>query len=132
MENYSFLLGFIPFSMFMAMIFFATIGVIVALLVDSQKRDQCSTNTPVKFSFLFLLKDNWKTIVLTFLAVLITLRFAGSVFPAQFTDTDLASPLGKEKWLFGSLLVGIGYNSLLQFLKDKSDLLKVKRDIPTI
>jgi len=127
MENYSFLLGFIPLKMFLVMIFFATIGVIVALLVDSQKRDQSSTNTPVKFSFWFLLKDNWKTILLTFLVVLLTLRFVGSVFPDQFTNSDLSSPMGQEKWLFGSLLVGFLYNSLLQFLKEKSELLKVKR-----
>ena len=127
MENYSYLLGFIPASLFLAMIFFASIGVFMALLVDAQKRNQNSTATPVKFSFLFLLKDNWKTILLTALAVLITLRFAGSVFPDQFTNDDLASPLGKEKWLFGSLLIGFLYNSLLQFLKEKSELLKVKR-----
>ena len=127
MENYSYLLGFIPASLFLAMIFFASIGVFMALLVDAQKRNQNSTSTPVKFSFLFLLKDNWKTILLTALAVLITLRFAGSVFPDQFTNDDLASPLGKEKWLFGSLLIGFLYNSLLQFLKEKSELLKVKR-----
>jgi hypothetical protein len=127
MENYSFLLGFIPLTMFLAMVFFATIGVIMALLIDAQKRDQTSPHTPVKFSFRFLLKDNWKTILLTAIAVLITLRFAGSVFPDQFTNEDLSSPVGKEKWLFGSLLVGFLYNSLLQFLKEKSELLKVKR-----
>ena len=109
------------------MIFFATIGVLMALLLDSQKRDQASINTPVKFSFLFLLKDNWKTIVLTFLAILVTLRFASSLFPDQFTINELDMPLTKEKWLFGSLLVGFLYNSLLQFLKEKSELLKVKR-----
>jgi hypothetical protein len=127
MENYSYLLGFIPVTLFLAMVFFASIGVLMALLVDAQKRDQTSKNTPVKFSFWFLLKDNWKTILLTALAVLITLRFAGSVFPDQFTNEDLSSPLGKEKWLFGSLLIGFLYNSLLQFLKEKSELLKVKR-----
>ena len=127
MENYSYLLGFIPLSMFLAMIGFATIGVIARLLVDAQSRDQNSVKTPVKFSFWFLLKDNWKTIILTFLAVLITLRFAGSVFPDQFSSEDLASPLGKEKWLFGSLLVGYLFNSLLQYLKEKSEVLKVKR-----
>ena len=116
-----------PASMFFMMVFFSAVGVLMALLIDSQKRDQNSTATPVKFSFLFLLKDNWKTIVLTFLAVLITLRFASSVFPDQFTSEGLDSPLGKEKWMFGSFLIGLGYNSLLQFLKEKSDLLKTPR-----
>lgn len=130
MENYSFLLGFIPAGMFLAMIGFATVGVIMALLIDSTKRNKNSPNTPYKFNFGFLLKDNWKTILLTFLAILVTLRFASSLFPGQFTDAELASPSGSEKWLFGSLLIGLAYNTLLQTLKDKSELLQVKRDQP--
>jgi len=127
MENYSYLLGIVPLSMFLAMVVFSAIGVAMALLIDAQKRDQNSKNTPVKFSFFFLLKDNWKTILLTFLAVLVTLRFAPLLFPDQFTTEGLDSPLVKEKWLLGSLFVGLLYNSLLQFLKEKSELLKVKR-----
>lgn len=127
MEKYSYLLGFIPAGFFLAMLFFSAIGVLMALLIDAQKRDQNSASTPKKFSFWFLLKDNWKTILLSVLAILVTLRFAGSVFPDQFTSEDLASPLGKEKWLFGSLLIGLVYNSLLQFIKEKSDLLKVRK-----
>jgi mannose/fructose/N-acetylgalactosamine-specific phosphotransferase system component IIC len=130
MQTYSLLLGYIPAVMFLAMIGFAAVGVAMALLIDSQKRDQNSKNTPVKFSFRFLLKDNWKTIVLTFLAILVTLRFVAWLFPGQFTVESLDTPAVKEKWLFGSFLIGIGYNTLLQYLKDKADLLKVKRDVP--
>jgi hypothetical protein len=128
MENYSFLLGYIPAGMFLAMIGFAAIGVVMALLIHSTTRDQNSTKTPVKFSFKFLIKDNWKTIALTVFTVLITLRFAGSVFPGQFTGEELGSPIGTEKWLFGSFIIGLSYNYLLQILKDKADILKVKRD----
>jgi len=127
MENYTFLLGFIPLEMFLYMFFFASVGVVLALLADSLKRNKASKNTPEKFSFLFLVKDNWKTIVLTILLILVSLRFAGSLFPTQFTDADLASPIGKEKWLFGSLIIGFMYNTLLQVLKQKSEILKAKR-----
>jgi preprotein translocase subunit SecG len=127
MENYSYLLGFIPVTLFLVMIVFSFIGVIMALLIHSTKRDQTSKNTPEKFSWKFILKDNWKTILLTILAILVTLRFAGSLFPTQFTNSDLTSPIGIEKWLFGSFGVGLGYNTLLQYLKDKTDFLKVKR-----
>jgi len=127
MENYSFLLGFIPAGMFFAMIGFATVGVIVALLIDSTKRDPNSPATPVKFSPWFLIKDNWKTILLTFISIIVTLRFVSSVFPGQFTDADLATPVGSEKWLFGSFLIGLSYNTLLQYLKEKSEFLKSKR-----
>lgn len=128
MQQHSFLLGSIPASLFLAMLVFASIGVIMALLIDSQKRDQCSKSTPAKFSFKFLLKDNWKTILLTVLAILMTLRFAAWIFAGQFAIEDLGSPLGQEKWLFGSLLVGFMYNTLLQNLKDKASKLNVKRD----
>lgn len=128
MEKYSYLLGFIPAKMFLAMIGFACIGIIVALLIDATKRNHASPSTPVKFSWKFLIVDNLKTILLTALAILITLRFVSSVFPGQFIDTDLASPIGMEKWLFGSFLIGLAYNTLLQTLKQKSELLQAKRD----
>ena len=125
--NYTLLLGFIPGMFFLAMLFFSSIGVAIALLIDATKRDQNSKDTPVKFNGWFLIKDNWKPIVQTFLAILVSLRCAGSLFPEQFTDSDLASPMGKEKWLFGSLLIGLLYNSLLQYIKQKADILKTKR-----
>jgi len=128
MEDYTYLLGFIPRGMFAFMVFFSAIGVIIALLIDSTRRNPESKNTPVKFSGWFLVKDNWKTITLTVLAILITLRFAGSLFPDQFVGDDLASPLGQEKWMFGSFLIGLLYNTILQRIKEKAEILKVKRD----
>jgi hypothetical protein len=127
METYSYVFGVVPSGMFIAMAVFAAIGVAMALLGDSTTRDQNSPNTPVKFSFWFLLKDNWKTIVSSFLAVLLTLRFAPLLFPDQFLPDALDNPMGKEKWLFGSFAIGLFYNLLLQFLKSKVDILKVKR-----
>lgn len=127
-ENYSFLLGFIPGEMFAYMVFFAAVGIAIALLADSTRRNPESKSTPTKFSTWFLIKDNWKTILLTVLVVLGTLRFAGSLFPGQFIDAELSSPLGTEKWLFGSMTIGILYNTLLQRLKEKAEILKVKRD----
>ena len=128
MENYSFLFGFIPKGMFAFMVFFAAVGIVIALLADSTRRNPDSESTPKEFSFWFLLKDNWKTILLTILVVLVCLRFAGALFPGQFIDAELSTPMGTEKWLFGSLLVGLGFNTLLQRLKEKSEMLKVKRD----
>lgn len=117
MENYNYLLGYVDMDMFLVMLLFAAFGIAVSLLIDSQRRDQLSKNTPQKFSWGFLLKDNWKTIVLTVLIVALTLRFATSFFPAQFTGDDLSTPAGIEKWLFGSLVVGLGFNQLIQVWK---------------
>ena len=127
METYSYVFGVVPQGMFIAMVVFAAIGVTMALLLDAQTRDQNSANTPKKFSFWFLIKDNWKTILLSILAVLVTLRFAPLLFPDQFTTDSLNELAGKEKWLFGSLCIGLVYNGLLQILKSKAEILKVKR-----
>jgi hypothetical protein len=127
METHSFLLGFLSLKLFLAMLLFAGLGIAVSLLIHAQKRDQTSKNTPEKFSFLFLLKDNWKSIVLTALIVILTLRFATSFFPQQFTGDEVGTPQGIEKWLFGSLVIGLGFNQLIQVWKDKSQWLRVKR-----
>ena len=127
MENYSLLLGYLSLKMFLAMILFAAVGIGISLLLDSQKRDQTSTNTPEKFSFKFLLRDNWKSIVLTAIVVLVTLRFASSLFPAQFVGDTVGTPEGLDKWIFGSLLIGIGYNQLIQVLKKRAKMLQTPR-----
>jgi len=127
MENYSLLLGFLSLKVFLVMIFFAAVGIAISLLIDAQKRDQVSSATPQKFSFKFLLRDNWKSIVLTALVVLITLRFASSLFPDQFKGDAVGTPEGLETWLFGSLLIGLGFNQLIQVLKKRSKILQVPR-----
>ena len=128
MENtYTYLLGFVSLKLFLTMLLFAALGIVVSLLIDSQKRNQNSSNTPRKFNWLFLLKDNWKTIALTAIIVILTIRFGTNFFPDQFKAGDLVDPSGVEKWLFGSLLIGLGFNQLIQVWKKRSDFLKVNR-----
>jgi len=127
MENYSYLLGFMTPKMFLVMCLFSALGIAVSLLFDSQKRDQVSKNTPNKFNTWFLIRDNWKTILVTFLVVLITIRFATSLFPNQFGATDVGSPEGMEKWFFGSVLIGLGYNQLIQVWKQRAKFLQAPR-----
>jgi len=127
MENYSLLLGFLSLKVFLVMLLFAAIGISISLLLDAQKRSQVSKATPQKFSFKFLLLDNWKSIVLTVLVVLVTLRFAASLFPDQFKGEVVGTPEGLETWLFGSLLIGLGFNQLIQVLKKRAKMLQVNR-----
>lgn len=127
MTQYTYILGFIPAVLFFAMLSFATLGIVMSLLIDSQKRDQNSTSTPEKFSYKFLIKDNWKSIAFTILAVILTLRFAPWFFPDQFSQEALNIIGGSEKWLLGSLFIGLGYNQLLQIWKSKATFLKVER-----
>jgi hypothetical protein len=127
MEKYNYLLGFVSLQLFLTMVFFATIGITLSLLWDGHKRNPDSPNTPQKFSFWFLLKDNWRTIIATILLVLVTIRFATSFFPNQFKGDEVVTPEGIEKWLFGSLLIGLAWNQLAQFLKKKIPILNVER-----
>jgi hypothetical protein len=127
MENYNYLLGFLNPLLFGTMVLFAALGIAISLLWDAQSRDQNSPNTPVKFSFKFLLKDNWKTILTTAIAVLVTLRFAPLLFPDQFKVDATGDPKAVEWFLFGSFGIGLLYNQLVQFLKKKISILNVER-----
>ena len=127
MENYNYLLGFVSTPLFLTMLLFACVGIGLSLLMDAQTRDQNSVHTPTKFNFWFLLKDNWKTIVTTAIAVLITLRFAPLLFPDQFKVDQTGDPKAIEWFLFGSFGIGLLYNQLVQFLKKKISILNVER-----
>jgi hypothetical protein len=127
MEKYNYLLGFVSPVLFATMMLFAALGITLSLLMDAQTRDQNSPNTPRKFSFKFLLKDNWKTILTTAIAVLITLRFAPLLFPDQFKVDQSGDPKAIEWFLFGSFGIGLLYNQLVQFLKKKISILNVER-----
>lgn len=100
---------------FGTLFFFALIGVAISLLMHSNNRDQNSSSTPVKFSVLFLLKDNWKRIVLSLLLIYVTLRF--------FTDLT-----GLHLSSFFSLCVGVGWDKLSQIVKEKTEILCVNRN----
>lgn len=126
MENYSLSFGFVTAKIFFAMVMCGTIGIIISLLLHSLTRDKKSPRTPEKYSFWFLLKDNWKSIVVTALIFLMTLRFATSFFPSQFKSADTLTAEGIDRWLFFSLLLGTGFNQLIQVWKKRSDWLKVK------
>lgn len=127
MEKYSYLLGFTEARLFLTMLLFAVVGIGLSLLMDAQTRDQNSPSTPIKFSFKFLLRDNWKTILTTAIAVLITLRFAPLLFPDQFKVDQTGDPKAIEWFLFGSFGIGLLYNQLVQFLKKKISILNVER-----
>lgn len=122
MENqgYSLLLGYVDFQTFLVMLLFATVGVSISLLIDSRTRDKLSSSTPEKFSLKFLVRDNRKTIGATILIILATLRFLPMFFPGQFQGDEVVSAEGMDKWLFGCLMIGGGFNYLLQMWKKKT------------
>ena len=108
------ILGGICLNTFLASLFFAMVGVTISLLVHANSRDQATTDSPVTFKWWFLLKDNWKRILLSFIMIIVTLRFV-----KELTGLDLN--------MFVSLCVGLVYDKLAEYLKSKSDILQVPR-----
>lgn len=104
-------------SYFIAAVFYAAVGIVVSLLFSSTKRDQSKPETPNTFSWYYLLWDNAKRIVLSVLLVLITLRFS-----REFIGADLT--------MFTALLVGLGWDRLSSYIKDKTDFLKTTKQFP--
>lgn len=65
--------------------FYLCIGILLSIFVDANKRDLLSTRTPFEFSYLFLIRDNWKRTLFTVFIGLISLRFSSDLFGAEPT-----------------------------------------------
>jgi len=114
-------LGNISFAMFAGLYFFALVGVAINLLMHANKRDQNSPNTPVKFSYKFLLWDNWKRIFLSILLIYVSIRFISTLFSISVEGNN-------ELYLFSAVVIGFVYDKLAEFLKEKAgSLLKVRK-----
>jgi hypothetical protein len=110
----------ISIALFCALYFFALVGVAIRLLIDSLSRNKESYNTPKKYSFKFLLWDNWKRILLSILTIYLSIRFAQIIFTFN--------PDGNtELYLFGSGMIGLIYDHLALLLKKKTSILKVRK-----
>jgi len=99
---------------FLILLFFSAIGVTLSLLLHASNRDQQAPSTPVKFSFWFLIKDNWKRILTSFLLIYIAIRFTPELFGVQITS-------------FWALAIGLCLDKLAQWIKEKTNILDVKR-----
>jgi hypothetical protein len=100
------LLGGLNPDQFAACVFFALVGVVISLLIHATNRDKNAPRTPVKFSFSFLLADNWQRILLNLLMILVTLRFC-----KEITGYDIN--------MFVALVIGLAYDKLGELLRNK-------------
>lgn len=113
-EFTSTLLGGQSSSVFFALVFFALLGALLSLLLQTTNRDIWSSNTPKIFSWQFFLSDNWKRIVTGAILIYISLRFAPELFGWEITN-------------FYALVIGFGNDKLAQIVKDKTNLLGQKK-----
>lgn len=63
-----------PDGYYIAGLFFSVLGILISLYHSSKKRDPQSPNTPVKFSLLFLIWDNFKRGSITLIVMFIVFR----------------------------------------------------------
>jgi hypothetical protein len=59
---------------------FASIGMLITMLIDVKQRDKKSNRTPENFSISFFIKDNILRFITTLLLVFIFLRFSIEIF----------------------------------------------------
>jgi hypothetical protein len=100
---------------FAAAIFFAFVGVVLSLLLQTTKRDINADSTPFDFSWKFLLSDNVKRIATTLLLIYIAIRFYPDLF-------------GKPINEYLALGVGLALDKIAEVIKNASAVLQVNRN----
>jgi len=95
---------------FAGLVFFALMGIALSLLIQTTKRDITSMNTPYSFSWSFLFSDNAKRIAASCILVYLSLRFTKDIFNVEINN-------------FFAACIGLSFDRLAQFLKDKTNIL---------
>lgn len=103
-------LGTDSVSGFMTLAFFAFIGVILSLLLQTTKRDPNSPHTPFEFSWKFLMSDNSKRFLAGLIMIYVSLRFTPELFGVTINAF----------WAFG---IGFCSDKIAEFIKNKTNLL---------
>lgn len=109
------LFGTLTTDQFFAAFIFATLGALISLMLQANARDIKSESTPVHFSYTFLIRDNFRRILLSFLLIVVTIRFY----------TELT---GNELSMFSSLLIGLGLDKISELVKNRVGIFQANRD----
>jgi hypothetical protein len=113
------ILGNASIPYYLAAEFFAVLALILSLYLHSKKRDITSSSTPIQFSWLFLIWDNTKRIVVGQIALFLIFRFITELIGRQL-----------NMWI----AVGVGFSlsfgldKVIQLLKDKSTIFDMNRE----
>lgn len=114
---YNVLTGKTEPDVFMGFCFFAILGIALSLLWHTTERDVNSSRTPSKFNWIFMLQDNVKRILASVITVYACLRFTPEILSVQLND-------------FWAFAIGLGFDKLAEFIKNKTSLLDVKPKTP--
>ena len=119
MEEFkSLVLGEVSVACYLAAELFALLALIVSLYLHSFTRDVKSPNTPVEFSWMFLITDNVKRIVVGQIVLFLLFRFT-SEYIGRSLNMKTAVAIG--------FLLSFGIDKAIQFLKDRFNILAMPR-----
>ena len=96
-------------SYYIAGFFFSFLAILISLWQHSKTRDKASLNTPLKFSWTFLLWDNFKRICVTIIVMFILFR--------MFDLSNVYAMIGV------GFFVAFGLDKAIQFLMEKTDFI---------
>lgn len=113
------ILGNVSVAYYAAAEFFALLALILSLYLHSKKRDTRSAATPVQFSWLFLVWDNLKRIVVGQIALFLIFRFMTELLQRQL-NMWIAVGVG--------FFLSFGLDKAIQMLKDRSTLFDMNRE----
>lgn len=112
------ILGNVSIAYYAAAEFFALLALILSLWLHSQKRDTSAPSTPQSFSWIFLIMDNVKRIVVGQIALFLIFRFASEALGRQL-NMYMAVGIG--------FALSFGLDKFIQFLKEKTSFFDVDR-----
>jgi hypothetical protein len=112
------ILGNASIAYYLAAEFFAVLALILSLYLNSKKRDVTSSSTPIAFSWLFLLWDNTKRIVVGQITLFLIFRFITELLGRQL-NMWIAVGVG--------FFLSFGLDKAIQMLKDRSTLFDMNR-----
>lgn len=111
-------LGDLSVAYYAAAEFFALLALLLSLWLHSQHRDKTAPSTPTTFSWIFLIMDNVKRILVGQIALFLIFRFASEI-------------LGKQLNMYMAVGVGFalsfGLDKFIQYLKEKTSFFDVDR-----
>jgi hypothetical protein len=113
------ILGNASVAYYLAAEFFAILALILSLYLHSKKRDVASAATPMEFSWLFLIWDNAKRIIVGQIALFLIFRFVTELLGRQL-NMWIAVGVG--------FFLSFGLDKAIQMLRDKSTLFDMNRE----
>jgi hypothetical protein len=120
-EFKQYVLGDYSIPFYLAAGFFCGLTILVSLYLHSTKRDISSPNTPVKFSWSFLLWDNTKRIAVGLIVMFLFFRFSSDIF---------GGPLSMKMAVIVGVVLSFGVDKAIQFFQGKFPVLQMPRNIP--